>query len=374
MASTRIFVSSTCYDLSQVRADLEEGLREMGHDVLLSEHASFPISPSLDLVANCKKVVREHADVFVLVVGGRRGSADRETGKSVTNAEYDTAVERDALLYVFVDRDVRKFLSVWEKSPDADFSSQVDDPAVFKFISTLQANQHWIFPFDKAQDIMDALKAQLSSQLRELLDKRALPEPPVPMELQSESVVAKRLVRDRPADWEHLLAAELLTTRLAEVERRFHDINGGTHFKASYRAPKYEAPKWFSEKCTRLMDVVRVLQPLFLEMTEAFGPLGQPGDAVSICRAARKFEALAAELAEWEADTRAAKLDDDLDPLREEMVGWAEDAWGRIQELRAFISAVPDSDPSEGVHRLTVVYEWPDNFRDVIARFNEACA
>lgn len=88
-----VFISSTCYDLKQLRADLCKIIEnEIGFEVLLSEYASFPLDPSLGTVDNCLRVVKERADIFILVVGARYGYRN-ESGKSVTNLEYLSARE-----------------------------------------------------------------------------------------------------------------------------------------------------------------------------------------------------------------------------------------------------------------------------------------
>jgi hypothetical protein len=78
-----VFVSSTSYDLDQIRADLKQFIEGFGYEAVLSEYPSFPIDPDMRTVENCLRAVDQHADVFVLVVGGRYGSQTDE-GKSVT--------------------------------------------------------------------------------------------------------------------------------------------------------------------------------------------------------------------------------------------------------------------------------------------------
>ena len=41
----KIFLSSTCYDLTDPRAALEDYLKKSGHQVLLSDRANFPVNP-----------------------------------------------------------------------------------------------------------------------------------------------------------------------------------------------------------------------------------------------------------------------------------------------------------------------------------------
>ena len=82
-------VSSTFYDLRQIRADLTEFIvDELGYEPLLSELNSFPVDPDATTIENCRRRVEEHADILILVVGGRYGSIDADTAKSITNIEY----------------------------------------------------------------------------------------------------------------------------------------------------------------------------------------------------------------------------------------------------------------------------------------------
>jgi hypothetical protein len=50
MDNLNIFVSSTCYDLSQVRTDISEFIINAGHNAILSEFENFPISSDLNTV------------------------------------------------------------------------------------------------------------------------------------------------------------------------------------------------------------------------------------------------------------------------------------------------------------------------------------
>jgi hypothetical protein len=69
-----MFVSSTCYDLKQVRADIKTFLESLGLCPVISDYDSFPVDPNVAAVDNCLQVVAERADLFLLIVGGRYGS------------------------------------------------------------------------------------------------------------------------------------------------------------------------------------------------------------------------------------------------------------------------------------------------------------
>jgi hypothetical protein len=157
-----VFISSTCFDLAQVRKDLRAFIEAIGMTATMSEYNSFPVDPNLDAVGNCLGRVKDSADIFVLLVGGRYGSAT-ETGKSVTNLEYTEAKAKGIPRYVFVDKRILTTLSIWEKSPSADFSGIVDSPKLFEFVKSVRdPKENWVFPFESAQDVIDTLRNQLS--------------------------------------------------------------------------------------------------------------------------------------------------------------------------------------------------------------------
>ena len=47
MTGVNIFISSTCYDLSQVRQDLRDFISGLGYNPMMSEQNDFPIDPQL---------------------------------------------------------------------------------------------------------------------------------------------------------------------------------------------------------------------------------------------------------------------------------------------------------------------------------------
>ena len=96
-----VFVSSTCYDLGQVRSDLAGFVQSIGLEPVLSEFSSFPVDPDENTVTNCMRVVDDVADIFVLIVGSRFGSTT-SAGTSITNAEYLRARMKNIPIYVFV--------------------------------------------------------------------------------------------------------------------------------------------------------------------------------------------------------------------------------------------------------------------------------
>jgi hypothetical protein len=73
MASPRIFLSSTFYDLRQVRSDLEGFIRGLGYEAVAHERGDVPYGNDSALEDYCYKEVA-NCDILVSVIGGRYGS------------------------------------------------------------------------------------------------------------------------------------------------------------------------------------------------------------------------------------------------------------------------------------------------------------
>src|SRR4051794_38259701 len=132
-----LFISSTCYDLSQIRTDLERAVKRLGLEAVVSESFAFPVNPDATVVENCVQVVKDRADIFVLIVGARYGSVT-ESGRSVTNLEYLEAKAKGIPVYVFVLKSLLQMIPVWQKNPDGDFSDVVDTAKLFQFIEEVR--------------------------------------------------------------------------------------------------------------------------------------------------------------------------------------------------------------------------------------------
>lgn len=198
MSSVRIFVSSTCFDLEQVRRDLEGFVSELGYDPVLSDSSTLAIPPGLDNVEACKWLVRS-SDILVLIIGGRYGSTPIGNSKSITSIEFDTAVEAKMPTYTFVHkevwdkRDTYRSLAEMVQTGELDerrlvsaLGGRIEDPRIFGFIEHIESCQghDWIYQFQVAADITSRLKASWSLLFHELLpDKRGKPTANIPSQL-----------------------------------------------------------------------------------------------------------------------------------------------------------------------------------------------
>lgn len=314
-----VFVSSTCYDLRQVRADLREFFATLGFDPALSEFTSFPVDPAAGTVENSVAAVQNKADLFVLIVGARYGSLT-DQGKSVTNLEFLTAKAKGIPVYVFVLRSVLDILPVWKANQAGDFSNVVDSPRVFEFVASIRdSGEIWVFPFETAQDITTTLRTQLAYLFKDALDLRSrancsgLADSP----LSDLSGTALRLVIERPTAWEYLLFGEVLHSEI----RGHADLRRDRQYGVSLGSARVLKPRefisWVQEKLIEAKAMAVAAGSIVNEaLPAALGPQGVPGDPEAIVYTAKRLGEIYRAGLGWKLDFLRVDVREELHRVR----------------------------------------------------------
>jgi hypothetical protein len=148
MAKPRVFISSTCFELNDVRSELTEFLENYNFEVLNSQLKNFGVTPRKHSHSACLDQVN-NSDYLILIIGTRRGGTFIGSELSITNEEYNLAAKKDIPTIAFVNRRVEEAIPLYKKNPRADFSTVVDDKRVFDFIEIIKSNaeDNWLHPF-----------------------------------------------------------------------------------------------------------------------------------------------------------------------------------------------------------------------------------
>ena len=346
MNRTRVFVSSTFFDLEQVREDIKSTITGLGHEPFLSEYQSFPILPDLSTIENCKRVVRG-CDLFVLIIGGRRGSLDPKSGRTIVNLEYETAQQQGISSLVFVHDTVKTLLPVWRKNPDADFSPHVDDPQVFKFVDGIGEKQQWTFTFSKASEISDTLRTQMSVLLKSLLDRRTTGRLDPLLGFEFETERARDIAVERPRLWEYLLTAELLRSKIATLKRDYDDLDRGLVYKPKKRVKGSEYFNLLSSKMGDPVTLSNIIKKsLEQELTASWGKPGEPGDPILVLRSVNRSADACKSLLDWEVEISALDPQNELGQVGSSLRGMTQvfiDELARLpDELEAAVEGTGD--------------------------------
>ncbi|MEC5206437.1 hypothetical protein QF022_001393 [Vogesella perlucida] len=172
MARPRIFLSSTYFDLKQVRMDIERFIKDSGYESVLNEHGNIPYGNDKRLEEYCYKEI-ELCDMLVSIIGGRYGTQSHDGTHSISNIELKTAIEKGRQVYIFIEKSVmaeyRTYMA--NKENDNIHYAAVDNVNIYRFIDEIQKLQinNQIHPFETASDITNHLKEQWAGLFQRLL-------------------------------------------------------------------------------------------------------------------------------------------------------------------------------------------------------------
>lgn len=228
MSGLKIFVSSTCYDLFEERAQVRNLLLNLGHDPILSDHNDVHYDHHEHTHVSCIRQV-SNADMVILLVGSRYGGVaiddalkeinldiiqDRLNNKiklkelieemqertlksakeyesdntvkklrygfSITHFEILRAIQEDIPIYAFVKDKVWNFNELYTFNKDK--IEELTIPSIeknhskylFEFIEILKNRKYGnsIQAYSNYLDIEQALKKQLAEKLKTLMDER----------------------------------------------------------------------------------------------------------------------------------------------------------------------------------------------------------
>lgn len=100
MAKPRVFISSTFYDLRQVRQDLDQFIMSLGYEPIRNEEGDIPYGKDAELEKYCYDEIK-NCDILVSIIGGRLGSESVIGPYSISQIELKTALKENKQIYIF---------------------------------------------------------------------------------------------------------------------------------------------------------------------------------------------------------------------------------------------------------------------------------
>lgn len=312
-------MSSTCYDLSQVRADLSDLITNLGHMPIMSESTNFPINPSKKTIENCIDTVTNFADILVLIVGNRYGSII-ESGKSITNTEFLTAKNKNIPIFIFIDKKTMQALDFWKSNPEGDFSYIVDNKQIFEFIENIRTNEQlWVFEFEKAQDISSTLKNQFSNLFKETLKlNRQFNVQEIDSYQLNLSNFTMNILLKKEMGFEYEFFAQVLVDEICKKENSKNDYTYNIHLENKHHIGDNKVLiDWFSYKLANFIELVNSISNLINKVAPIY--IAEPGVSSDIkglyyvgLTYARAFE----RIINWTIDLHSAIVPKDCENLK----------------------------------------------------------
>ncbi len=170
MATPRLFISSTCYDLQEVRYQLRNFIEDIGYEPVMSEFGDIFYDYKKHVQDSCKEEI-EKCQFFILIIGNHYGSfyhrqKEQSAPDSVTLQEMRKALETNIFKHIFinkfVDYDYKNYINALKKyiSQNADSKfKDLDEIEYNNIINRLKAEfrAKYFFPQDSYKFIFNFL-------------------------------------------------------------------------------------------------------------------------------------------------------------------------------------------------------------------------
>ncbi len=187
MAIPKVFISSTCFDLKEVRDSLSRFIKNFGFDPILSEHGDVFYHPDLHTHEACIHEI-SNCQLFILIIGGRFGGNyvhDKE--QSITNAEYSAAKEINIPIFTYIKQGVLDNHHTYQANKNKEFIKDMEFPNIerqehsldiFNFIDHVRkANTNNAFEtFETTNEIEIHLRKQWAGMFFDYLKNREVKE------------------------------------------------------------------------------------------------------------------------------------------------------------------------------------------------------
>lgn len=180
--SLQVFVSSTCYELRDLRAMVKVWLDQHCIVPIMSEEGGFPHIDGMPPYATCLRALEE-CPLAIIIIDRQYGQTfddwgpyQQYSGLSPTHAEIRHALESGIRALIYVQSDTLNFYEVWCKNSNA---FKVSPPkglneATLKMIHELKMRKPapWIERFTNVTELLKSLNSEVVNQLYSHLHDR----------------------------------------------------------------------------------------------------------------------------------------------------------------------------------------------------------
>ena len=91
MSILKVFISSTCYDLDNVRDGLRDFIYNIGYEPIMSDYGDVLYDPRIHTHTSCIEEVK-NCDMLVLLIGGRFGG--KAISEAVSTVDFEKVKEK----------------------------------------------------------------------------------------------------------------------------------------------------------------------------------------------------------------------------------------------------------------------------------------
>lgn len=171
----QVFISSTCYDLRDLRASIKRYLEGLGITPLLSDEAGFPRENHISPYVSCLMTL-EDCPLIIGIIDKRYGMSFKDWAPydyadiSPTHAELRHTLRKQKKLLLYVHQDILSAYQIWRRHnntfPEKSHPS-VPDLKTLEMLEELKGNNPapWIESFNDVTDIIRSLQSNLINEI-----------------------------------------------------------------------------------------------------------------------------------------------------------------------------------------------------------------
>lgn len=125
MAAPRVFISSTCYDLQEVRTQMRDFITEYGLEPIMSEYGDVFFNYDKNVQDACIEEIK-NSQIYILIIGDRFGSFyHKDNHESVTMKEFQQACNINIYKHVFINKFVLHDYKNYQQLLNEEISSEI---------------------------------------------------------------------------------------------------------------------------------------------------------------------------------------------------------------------------------------------------------
>jgi hypothetical protein len=224
-------------------------------------------------------------------------------------------------IYVFILKEMLHILPVWKDNKEGDYSKIVDSPEIFEFINCIrEEDKRWCQEFETAQNIISALKMQLSYLFKESLDIRTrVKESNLPTFWNNLSSKAINILLEKDAFYELQFYQQVLEDELKIYEDLFNDFEYSILLRSTNIIfDLNHLINWLNAQIVSLKNMVNSSTRLMNEIFPKFyGKPGEASDLKGLYYVAKSISKIFKEMIEWSVDVQSTVVDEKAEKLKE---------------------------------------------------------
>lgn len=191
--------------------------------------------------------------------------------------------------------------------------------------------------------------------------------------IQNQPKHIKDIVIKKEAGWVQLFAAELLSERLADINKGYDELESDLVISRMKPISAEEFFQWYKTTNSSLKNFINYFTKCLDELVKSFGPPGEPGKPLEIKNAVERFVLLCQELLSLEYELYSFDPPAGLEIVKTKLKGFTKIMFineiNRLHRETIEVIIAYRSGRPIGEYHLTLTPQYPSSMNEVLEYF-----